>query len=219
MPKAWIVQAAEVLKFAGDVWAAFEPAPNSVFEVIDAHILRIALESAFRGVGPTAPFKTWVATAVSYEGLPAHVENYWIRFLTREIDAVDICIFPYSSEPSQDDQTSHFGIIARATLLLRVATGSAAELIRQAGFSANDIAFWWQSWGQVRGLWEGKRENGTLIDLWADVVPSLQEITAFQEKYQDVDQTFFQVERQLAPALIGLGNCERIAAWSLIPST
>jgi hypothetical protein len=217
IPSTWIVKASETLEFARNVWAAFDPSANSIFEIIDAHILRLALESAFRGIEPTEGFKSWASTAASYEGLLPEIERYWLRFLTREIDKDDICIFPYSREPSEGEQTSHFGIIARATLLLRVASGSSAELMRRAGLSAGATAFWWASFGQARGLWENKIERETATDLWADIAPLLEEIAAFQAKYQDRDQTFFRAERELGPALIGLGCCERIALWSLVP--
>jgi len=218
IPNSWTVRAEEILRFAGDIWTALEPASNSIFEVIDAHILRIALETAFQGVQPSVQYRNWVRTAVSYEGLPAEVERRWLQFLTRQIDKDDICIFPYSREPSEGDRTSHLGIVARAMFLLRVATGAAAELIRQAGFSASATAFWWESLGQSRGLWEGKRD-GALIDLWADVAPLLQESAAFQRKYQNADQTFYRIQHELGPTLIGLGSCERVAVWSLVPSS
>jgi hypothetical protein len=219
IPSTWIVQASEILEFARNVWISLEPSANSVFEIVDAHILRLALESAFRGIQPTEGFKNWALTAASYEGLPPEIERYWLQFLTREVDKEDICIFPYSREPSEGEQTSHFGIISRATLLLRVASGSAAELMRRAGLSASAIAFWWESFGQARGLWENKIEPEAAIDLWADVAPLLEEIAAFQAKYQVSDQTFYRTERELGSALVGLGCCERIALWSLLPST
>lgn len=219
IPSTWTVHASEVLEFARNIWASFEPSANSVFGIIDAHILRIGLESAFRGIQPTEGFKSWALTAASYEGLPPEMERYWLQFLTREIDKDDICIFPHSREPSEGEQTSHFGIIARATLLLRVASGSAAELMRRADLSASAIAFWWESLGQGRGLWEKRIEPEAAIDLWADVAPLLEEIAAFQAKYQRSDQTFYRTERELESALVGLGCCERVAFWSLLPST
>jgi hypothetical protein len=216
IPTTWTVRAAETLRFVRNVWAAFEPSLSSTFEVIDAHILRLALESAYRGIKPPEQFRTWAATAVSYEGLPPDIERYWLQFLTREVDREDISIFPYSQEPSQGDQTSHFGIIARAALLLRLASGSAAELMHQAGLSADAIAFWWEPFGQARGLWEQTIESGMATDLWADVEPLLEEITVFQENHPDANQTFFRVERELGSILIGLGCCERVALWSLL---
>jgi hypothetical protein len=135
--------------------------------------------------------------------------------LTRQIDVHDASLFRFSREASDD--TSHLAIISRATLLLRIATGSTAELVRGANLSADSMSFWWDVVGHGRGLWERHRDKESLLDLWADVIPFLQDVSAFQQKYSKTQQSFFRAESELGHALIGLGSCERVALWSITP--
>jgi hypothetical protein len=224
IPNAWQVEASGTLEFAEQVWAAFEPTRISSFGVIDGHILRLASETLFKGrtgveaSTNVAQFRSWISTALSYEGLSKEAEERWKRFLTRQVDFDDACLFRFSREASEDERTSHLGIISRAALLLRIATGSTADLVRSASFSAESISFWWEAMGQARGLWEGTRDRESLLDLWADIVPFLQDLGTFRQKHPGPQQTFFRAGSELGDALIGLGSCERVALWSITPS-
>ena len=61
-------------------------------------------------------------------------------------------------------------VLARATLLLRVATGSSADLLSEAGPTVKeDLAFWWSSAAVRRRLWPEDNEPSSFIDLWQDV--------------------------------------------------
>ena len=59
-------------------------------------------------------------------------------------------------------------ILARALLMLRLASARASELLSSAGVSKTDLTFWWLPMGKDLGLWNDHYEDD-FLDLWTDV--------------------------------------------------
>jgi hypothetical protein len=221
IPDFWPTRSAQTLRFVRDLWSVFEPSPASRFEEIDRHILRISLHSAFKGrTGKSAEeagaqFNAFVAQVVDNQDFPSEVRRQWLSFITRQIDQDDPAIFQLSPQSPMERKDSELAIVSRATLLLRFATGSTAQLIAAAGLSPESINFSWKHIGRERGLWEGSKGVDELLDLWADIELSLQEIEAFQQKYSNDDQTFFRIGDELSKSIVGMGNCEFISMWNI----
>jgi hypothetical protein len=220
LPVAWYIQAEHVLAFAKEFWSALEPAPSAMFEHIDRHILRLSIESVYRGKTGSEPsaspnqFKAFVTKIVKDQNFATRLEVEWVKFLCREVSAKDLAILHFSKLSPEIQKNSHLAVISRAALLLRLASGANTRLLKDAGYKADDIRFWWSGIGNARGLWDGVRGND-LVDLWADIPPLLQDIDAFQSRYSSAQQTFFRVGSELSPVVAGLGSCERVAVWSL----
>jgi hypothetical protein len=223
LPETWQIDPSASLKFSGESWSALEPSPGSTFENIDRHILRITLEGLFKGQSGRAPseepdlFKQFVSRIVQYQNLSTEAYDKWIEFFVRRISTKDLSIFEYSRHNPEIKENSHTAIISRAALLLRRASGSTARQMQASGFSADSITFWWEGIGHGRGLWDGERDAGGLLDLWADIEQSLSDIVAFQEQHTPADQSFFRIGSELGPIFASLGSCERVAIWSMIP--
>lgn len=224
IPNSWRLDAPNVLKFVSEIWASFEPSAISRFDMIDRHILRIALESVFTGQTGKKPtedqirFRKLVERVVDAQNLTDEAKPTWIKFLCRKTDPEDLSILKLSKLSPEAQDNGHTATIARAALLLRVASGSTSKLFKSAGFTTDSISFWWDNMGRARGLWDGTKASKDLLDLWADILPLLQDIDQFQKKYPIVDQTFYRVGNELSHVLVGLGGCERIAVWGLTPS-
>jgi hypothetical protein len=225
LPDAWQIDAPAALNFVRDVWSSFEPAPGSQFETIDRNILRMTLEGLFKGQTGTkasderGEFTLFASRVVQHQALSTAIEKQWTEFLTRQTTPNDLSILTYSQQIPGALENSHAAIVSRAALLLRVASGSAAQLVQESGFAGEAIAFWWEGIGHGRGLWEGERGANGLLDLWADIEPLLHDIGLFQEKHSAAKQTFFRVAQDLGHVLVGLSSCERVAIWSMTPQS
>jgi hypothetical protein len=224
IPEAWYLNAPQTLTFARDVWTALEPASNSVFDSIDRHILRMTLESVFRSrtnrdaSDDPARFADLVSMTVQHQDLGLKLAEDWTKFLTREISSQDLTIFALSGQkPNSIQGSSCESMISRAVLLLRIASGSTVELMRDAGITNESVQFWWQSLGQNRGIWDGQWEEGQLTDLWADVQTFIGDLEAFRQITPDEEQSFYRIADKLGGVLVGLSTCERVAIWSLTP--
>jgi hypothetical protein len=221
IPSSWYQAAPDVLNFVRDVWSAFQPAENARFDGIDKYILRITLESTFRGRTGTEPnadrgaFKIWLHNIVDYQAFSPEISAHWTKILNRETVPDDPVMFSCSAASAEVRESSHFSIMSRAALLLRIASGSTARLVQRSGLTPDSIQFWWNGFGQARGLWEGQREADTLTDLWADIEVCLSEIDDFESRNSLAQQTFYRIGKELGPALAGLASCERVAIWGI----
>ncbi|MGY4399236.1 hypothetical protein [Bradyrhizobium sp. USDA 3315] len=214
------IEAEAVLSFVRETWAALEPSPLSSFEGIDRHILRIALERVFKGTTGKNPseepakFGATVASVLKRQDLPVHLESGWAGFLKRQTVPDDLLLVKYSKEDPAS-ALGHFAVTARATLMLRIASGAAAETVQAAGFTASDIAFWSSGLGRGRGLSDALDVDGAATELWADIEDHLRSVGEFQSEYTAADQTFSLAGTKIGQSLFGLGSCERVAIWSL----
>lgn len=224
IPEAWSVDPVASLEFTRGLWAALEPSQPSRFDVIDRHVLRLALETVFLGVSGSYPgadnegFRTFIERILRAQGGSSHIDQEWERFLRREVSEQDLLVFQMAKIDPRNRLSAHCSIASRATLLLRLAAGSTADLLRSSGYTADAISFWWEQVGRSRGLWEQSREPEDLLDLWADVGVLLEEVRSFQNRNPPSDQSFFRFGSELSSVLIGLTACERVALWALTPS-
>ncbi|EHR00086.1 hypothetical protein Bra471DRAFT_00623 [Bradyrhizobium sp. WSM471] len=221
LPKAWELEAAEVLNYVSELWSVLEPSANSRFDIIDRHILRVSIETHFqalsgRAASQAAPdFLRHVTKIVKPQNFDPPVEAEIVRFLTRKVMPADSLVLIRSREPNTISGSGAETIASRATLLLRTASGAAADLFRSVGITEAELEFWSSGLGRARGLWEGSAVAPT--DLWADIDLQLGEVADFQSKHAKNKQTFYRIGAELHEALIDLGSCERAAIWGAIP--
>lgn len=224
MPDAWCVEAPAALNFAGEVWEALEPSSMSQFDMIDRHILRLALESRFKGVTgkeshkDPAGYKKFVMPIIQHQNFALPAMNEWLDFVMRKKVPDNLSILDFSQDTTDSRDNSAPAVISRATLLLRLASGSTGLLIREASIAADSLSFWWETLGRGRGLWDGPQEAEELTDLWGDIEMLLVEVERFQTRHTPVDQTFFRIGTELGHTLAGLSSCERVAIWSMVPA-
>ncbi|MBR1251845.1 hypothetical protein JQ609_33640 [Bradyrhizobium sp. AUGA SZCCT0169] len=221
IPNVWQIQGPDALEFARDLWASLEPSPLTRFDVIDRSILRIATEALFKSLtGDTAQqrpnkFRPFAESIIKPHNLSGPTETQLLRFLMRGSSPHNPTIFEHSKGPATDAATGAHAVISRAALLLRLASGASLLLLRAASLNAASIAFWSDSLGRSRGLWENALSSP--MDMWADVLDALAEVEAFQQQYAQVDQTFFKIRSELSDALVNLGSPERVAIWAMTP--
>jgi hypothetical protein len=216
--EAWYVNASEVLSYVEALWRALEPSPNSRFEEIDRHILRLAVEASFKAqygrvrANRRPSRDEFVTRIVDYQAFGQPVAEVWANFLSRRSIPLDHPLLIASRQLPATRNSSELAILARAALLLRAASGSVLQLFSDASVSIDLVDFWRDSLGIGRGLWE---TPGNPLDLWADVQPILDEIASFQVRVPTAQQTFFKLDSDLGGVISGLGCGERVAIWSM----
>lgn len=218
--RPWIIDAARALQFTREFWSAVEPSGTSRFEQIDSHLLRLTVEAAFKGQTGLEPirdrqqFRIYVQKIIDYQAFSKPIAKLWTRFLLRNHVPKDLSILRHSRIAPEKWEQSHLSVFSRAALLLRLASGSALELLQTSGIQST--SFWWASIGNSRGMWDGDL-SASVLDLWADVEPNLQDIDNFMSTHESGDRTFYRIEKELGAALSNLGCCERIAIWGMVP--
>lgn len=125
------------VKFSSGLWGILEPGV-STFEILDRHVLRLSVESLFRGRTGMLPspqnahFVNLVGAVVGNQGMTGTLSTEWSNFLLRQSDPDDPAIIQHSKVLPQDNETDPYGVISRSTLLLRIATGATHHLFEDA---------------------------------------------------------------------------------------
>jgi len=159
-----------------------------------------------------------VESTVSAQSLSDVTEERLKAFLLRQIAPEDPLIFKYSGIPPGAPETDAFAVVSRAVLLLRIATGSAHDLLHRVGVDANALSFWWQKLGEGRGLWHPSSPPTTLSDLWADIRDSLNEIAEIEKDDPASLDSFKAITSNVAGQLSLFSSHERVGLWGLFPA-
>lgn len=221
LPNAWSIDAANTIRFVKELWSTLEPSSTSSFENIDRHILRLSIESIFmsrQGISAIeAPndFAKFAQSIVSHQNMSPAMEMNWVRFITRADDVSDPSIFSYSKNAPEIGGDSAFAVASRATLLLRIASGSNLKLFRDAGYNIDSIAFWWRKLGQDRGLWDNGRDASELTDLWSDIEVCIDDVERFHSIAPPENQTFSRFAIEHGNTFPSFGSCELAAIWGM----
>lgn len=223
LPQSWYIDVRDALDISRDIWSALALDGQTSFAGVDQHILRVSLEMVFTGVnGKTAAqapaaFEGFVTKVITDQNFSDGVGASWRRFLLREDEPQDLSLLTYSKQlPTQLGSAQ--SVLARASLLLRMASGAVAQLLHASNVSGKDISFWWTDLGARRGLWRGSKTLDELADLGADISAHLEDITEYQRSTASNDQDFHDVGDRMAKAIVALGSCERIGIASMTPT-
>jgi len=209
--------------FLRDLWTMCEPSAPSRFTALDRHLLRLCLGQAYEAITGRKTHADSSRFAIRIDKMLDNIvpgglstKSEWSHFLTRTVERDDsMTIREASGKLPIGDPKHHVQVLSRAALLLRIATGSCSQLIRQAGFTRSDLEFWWKPLGEALGLWGSGEEPSELTDLWADVQTALQETEAWESANRGGTTSFAKLRRQLPTPLLILAGCERIALWGL----
>ena len=176
----------EVMQSITGMWRIFEPSGSAAFRDLDRHLLRRSLESVFRMAHPhsrspkqaPAQYRTRVEHMLNALHLSDVARNSIRQFLDPR-DASSRVTLPSDASGTDFPRDINHSkqVLARATLLLRIATGCARELLDSTGEDLrNLLEFWWSDASVRRRMWPEQTPPGSFTDLWDDVDDSLETI-------------------------------------------
>ena len=221
LPAPWLVQAEDVMRFVTELWALLEPSVSS-FELLDRHVLRLSIESLFKGrtgidPAPDVPqFSSLVDSVLANQALTAALSSEWRKFLLRQSYPSDPGVVLHSKIFPQESATDAYGVASRAALLLRMATGATHRLFESAGVPDDSIDFWRSELGVSRGFWDPGAEPKTMTDLWSDIVDATADAEPFFKQLAPQDRTFRHLALQFGQSVVPFGGCERVALWGVM---
>ena len=174
-----------------ELWTLCDPRGGGGFPFMDRHLLRQVLVQLFelQGDGFTAPselgkFAQDVERMLDALGVGARQTEFY-RFLTfdPEMGPEASSLLVDASGVAEADHVDHSKqVLARATLLLRLATGSVSGLLNEAGSNfEQELEFWWNGEAVRRRLWSKAEGPGSFPDLWRDVETALEDAEEWLE--------------------------------------
>lgn len=158
-------------------WQLTTPSISEKFQILDYYLLREALEKFYdvkyvrTGSSSRPSWKKYYSDIMSNLGLSVSSNSSLINFLLRKSYRTLSPIFSEAKKGYIDDRGAYrpLGILARAFLLLRLATASIEDLLNESNITKSDLEFWWREIGIKKGLWETGTEPNQFSDLWADI--------------------------------------------------
>lgn len=214
--------ALESIEAAKEIWSLCEPAGDRQFAKLDRHLLRYSLALTFKKMTGSTPKQA----RKRYRGLISRVlgslapqdlsEDMWFKFLTYEMSPDAPALFADAEGLATIKDARHSKqVMSRATLLLRVATGTSADLLRSLnGMASNELRFWWSPIGEDHGLWERDSEPEHFSDLWADVEEALRNLASWQEE-AGAGACYRTMWSGSSASVAVLGTTERVGLWGL----
>ena len=203
-----------------DLWITLEPASETRFPELDRHLLRILLRdghsSASGGVTTSQAgvvgFDREVEAIIHNMALGGLSRDSWREFLIDGNSQAPALIRLASGRTKLGRAGHVLEVMARGTMLLRLATGASAMLLSEAGIARQDVCCWVDSIGEGRGIWIPSSGPIDLVDLWADIEAVLERQDEVAGTGMLGRQTMWSRE---ARELNLLAECERVALWGL----
>ena len=197
-------------------WEICEPGAFGGFPLIDRHLLRkcLALVSTSDQDGvPTSKtmheYRTKEMVA-SLDPKELTIDN-WLRFLEYDkLQDTPLVIKDANADDGPHHPDHSKQVLARATLLLRVATGVSEDLLAQVGPTLrDDLSFWWSSTAIRRRLWLEDGEPSTFSELWNEI----DEVLGSVEQLMPSDH--YTLWSQNAREASLLATTERVFLWGV----
>ena len=219
------VNALDSSAFISDLWSVLDPYQTTRFNLLDRYLLRKSLQTIdldtplLNAQGGQIPYSDRVSAMLSRFSFSGAVSASWNNFFVGNNYPDPLILSEAKKRQPYNDPRHHFEVLSRATLLLRIATGSCFQLINSATFSSTDLEFWWNNLGIERGLWNQRKKPGNnlgdIISLWDEVDTALQKIAAWNSRVSH--PSYLGLINKQNTSLRILESCERIGLWGLIP--
>lgn len=215
------------VNFVCSLWSVLAPSGDASFRQLDRYLLRMSLEKYFDsfefedpapdGSNRIANLTEVVPELLSNLGIGGDYSDELNRFLIRTIDGQDPELLVLASQPDPiSSERHHMQVMARATMLLRVATGACRQMVQGTSITGSDLTFWWQRLGEDKGFWEPGDPPESLSDLWDDVIAAVDDTRNWPSAIGPSQETYARLHLERSREIMVLGGCERVALWSLV---
>jgi len=219
-PTTWCLPAGTVhfstyARKISDFWYACEPAATGGLGSLDLHLLRralLAISFARTGKhGVSRGYRRSVDSALGSLGLMN--DSFLRRFLLKPCAEARLSLLDEASLLSapKSGTIRPLPVIARALLMLRLASGAIESLLQRAAIGSDDLEFWWGAIGESRGLWLSGSQPDRMADLWFDVEPSLERLTDLMPNVPSNRRAWLDLGHNVWQ----LRQFERVGLWAI----
>lgn len=219
-----LIPAEDGLLRLAEFWNPLDPNEEGIFGSLDKHLLRSLLESIFERYSGDSPrivkqqknYSNQMDLLLRRMGMSPDRTKYWKNFLTWSEEPQELPLIKNAGDHLIIGARSfEIGIISRAVLLLRVATGANYNLLFSAKFDRHALDFWYESIGTERGLWLAGNAPPNFADLWDDIADSLGDLPIFDAESPPDEIQRASYLKKYPGQLKFLEEHERVGIWAL----
>lgn len=212
----------DALRFVRSFWEICEPIESIRFPLLDRQILRLSLDFIFykahglSGRKAKRRFEGHIKMMLHALAPGELTIEKWADFLNfRHSQDLHLILIEASRKDKPPSPRHHMQVLARATLLLRLATGASYLGLKTLdSFDKSDLEFWWARLGEDRCLWDAGNPPDRLVDLWSDIREAFQAIDAWRVGHHADGISYYKLWKEPNTAGV-LGTCERACLWGL----
>lgn len=208
----------EIIQKLGAFWEILEPDNTNRFMLLDKYLLRIFLQEMYRTlpttIRSTNTFDSLVKQTLTDLGLSHDVS--FINFLTNTSPVLHDLFVEAGKDAiiSATGSINPLSVIARATLMLRLSTGTATSTFKLAGVTHSELDFLWDRFGFENGFWETGDYNVAITDIWDDIKDYIDDVITFaQGKAPNLCLNEIYTKRDLPQALTYFKQFHRAGLW------
>lgn len=219
-----VMNIGDALQFVKDFWLVCEPTESIRFPALDRYLLRQSLELTFRSVQPHNRSRKQAKRMferqvdVMLHGLaPGDLTTEkWSEFLRySESPELPLVMKEAKAKDEPPNPRHHLQVLARATLLLRVATGACHTRLKTLPNFIQTLEFWWTKLGENKCLWHIGEQPDRIIDLWTDIREAVQTLDGWQSAPNVSGISYNKLWLEQSAAAGVLGSCERVGLWGV----
>ena len=203
------VNTERAVQFITQLWRLCEPQDHTQFSLLDAHLIRSGLH---RTQNTDKQNVRLLLDGLSLQN--DSIVGDWLKFLCKG-NARDDDIIHYARGSASPGHADHvFQVLSRALLLLRIATGSCHDHLKETGNGSNFdlLSFWWRPLGFARAVLPSDNYEDEIIDLWSDVEDAIDSVSNCDAGLMIEPYNLFT---RKAHPLHALTTTERICLWGI----
>lgn len=207
-----------------EFWRTCEPSISGQLGVLDLHLLRQALEKSYNAIYtvttpgiPTAPTKKYVEFAQDTLTQIGMADRLYLKHFLSSSQSPKHTLLVEAKKKGQDQcgNMRPISVIARAILLLRLASAACNDFMQKSGIDGTDVEFWWSDIGKDIGLWESSTIYGPMTDLWADVEIALETVETWTDQNRSSTAGTRQARRDIPFDLWQLEKFQLAGLWAI----
>lgn len=201
-------------RFVESVWETLEPTGSRYFQTLDIYLLGMTLETMFTSATSIRPQGSKVYTRMVADTADRVVGSGLTgSTITRRLTTADALPFVLAQVHRRSKPGSpsyELQVLARALLLLRLATGAAKHMVDELGLDQATLAPWWTRVGFDLGLWSEPPED--VLTLWEDLDLSVARLAAWRKTNP---YSYRDLRSSCAAAQVELSQTELVPVWAL----
>ncbi|AHB11146.1 hypothetical protein [Zymomonas mobilis] len=201
----------EGLKLVKDFWDLFELGASH-FDKIDLFLLRMILQKQHHSIYNKANYADG-AIKERHNELPDNIKSAAsIDFLTKQ--GYDDYPFLIKEAKKNNKVKQPTEMLARAFILLRIATGFTQSSFQESGilFNSSNRFSWLKSLIEMRGFFDISNTNFERNYLWDDMEDALLD---FEDSIDPIPGSMFEWMQKGERGLPTISQAERVGVWSL----
>lgn len=189
------------LEHTYELFEVLSPSGSDPFHLLDRYLLRDLYNQLFTRLNLVRrdTLENHIEQAFAHVG--GAVDANLKRLLLSEAPFVNPHLI---FNEAQNKHLKPLAVISRAALLLRIATGNVARLLKDSGITKEELNFIWENYGLKNGFWTSPLQVDEFYKLWVEV----------EENFTDLKDRFSVLGDSPSEFCEDSGNIQKISQFN-----